>query len=74
MSEIADVKVKILFFEPCTATNFEPEYQLRLMDGEEGFDSEIVLATGNTAGAAARKGKRALKRLLKELEKEMEDE
>lgn len=65
---MSDVKVEMLFFEPSTARNLEPEYQLRLRDGREGFDSEIILAVGKTYGAAVRKGKRALKRLLKELE------
>ena len=74
MSEIEDVKVEILVFEPSTARNLEPEYQLRLRDGAEGFDSEIILATGKTVGAAVRKGKKALKRLMKELEKEVGDE
>ena len=75
MSKIENVKVEMLFFEPSTARNLEPEYQLRLRDGREGFDSEIILATGKTRGAAISKGKRALNRLIKELEKEVgEDE
>ena len=77
MSKLGNVKVEMLFFEPSTARNLEPEYQLRLRDRREGFDSEIILATGMTAGAAVRKGKKALKRLTKELEgkeKEVGDE
>ena len=75
MSKIEDVKVEILFCEPSTARNLEPEYQLRLRDGGGKYlGSEIILATGKTGGAAVRKGKKALKRLMKELEKEVEDE
>lgn len=71
---MSDVKVEMLFFEPSTVRNLEPEYQLRLRDGREGFDSEIILAAGKTYGATVNKAVRTLERLIRELKKEVSDE